>query len=390
VSQSSIVLHGLDTVKVNVQFVSEEGIPCSHQELPQPLLDWLEWWQSQAQQSRRPVPTAFSFHDARLVMYPNGASAWRYLLRNDCVEIKLGPRLSLRMVAKITLLSAYLWDKGHPQAAIEEVRGLVYDLLNGKRFQFQVAQLDMCADVVGLCLPTQWEEVFVTHALVKRPVAESQKERAYYRGRQLETIIFSGHGAPVNAKLYHKVKEIHQKKDEKAWFFDLWRRHGWDGVAEVWRCEFSVEREGFREMGIETIEEALRNLKRLWAYCSREWLRMVIPDAEDRNRHRWAVHPLWEELQHAFDQDGDPALDALGPLVRVPRRAKNIEQLTAQLAGCATTLAAWYGEQEVPKEADPCEIALQVAQAIVERWEEREVNVQDEIRAKRFIYSQVP
>ena len=45
-------------------------------------------------------------------MLPNGAPAWKYLVKNDCLQVSMGARLRMPMVAKVTLSSAYLWEMG--------------------------------------------------------------------------------------------------------------------------------------------------------------------------------------------------------------------------------------------------------------------------------------
>jgi hypothetical protein len=384
--QSPILIHGIDTVKVNVKLLEPDGKPSKQQEVRYDLVALFEMWQEHAKANSKPVATSMTFHEARMMMYPNGAPSWKYVMRNDCLELKVCPRLKVPMIAKVTLQSAYLWKVGNVQETIAEVQDFLIGVFDAS-LMLQAAQIDLCVDMIGLELPTEWEQIFISHALTKKPIGETHKDQAYYKGRKLETIIFSGHGNPVNGKLYNKTKEIQQHSPDKVWFHDLWRTKGWNGKAKVWRMEFSVEREGLHEMDLEDIHETIRNLKRLWAYCSYEWLRMVIPEP-DLNRTRWTTHPLWLHVQHAFDQDSDPALDALGPLVRDRKRQKNIEQLTAQIAGCATTLAAWCEDDELDERADAPEIFSVIYDKVQARWNKLNVFPQDVVKEKKFIYSQ--
>jgi integrase len=95
--------------------------------------------------------------------------------------------------------------------ALEEVRGLLVDLF-GLHLILQAGQIDLCVDLIGLVLPTEWEQVFISHAIGKSLIGESQKDRPVYRGRELETINFSGHGSPVSCKVYNKTSEIRQRE----------------------------------------------------------------------------------------------------------------------------------------------------------------------------------
>lgn len=380
--QAKIVGVGVDTLKVNLKRLTDEGIPDPVQELPGDLEARLIAWQEEARQERKPLPLPpdFSFEDARLSMYPNGASAWKYILRNDCLEIKIGPRLQLPMLASVTFQSAYLWGFG-PVRAVQCADDFLCQVFG--QVAMQVAQIDACVDLVGLKLPTEWERVFISHALKKRPYGESQKDHAVYKGRKLETVNFSGHGRPVSCKLYNKSKEI--EHSDKKWFEVVWQRRSWEPGEEVWRVEFSLEREALREMGLDDVYDTLRNVKRLWAYCTEEWLRMVRP-GQTKNRTRWPTHPTWEKIQRAFDRYGDKELDRLGPLVREPRRVINKERAEAAIAGYMTTYAAW--DQEMPEDIDPAAIFATVYDKVIERWGKRGIVPGELIREKRFLYSE--
>jgi hypothetical protein len=383
--QVQIVNTGIDTVKVNVKLLTEDGQPAKPQQVSGLLADWLPFWQEQAKETMKPVKTALTFHDARLMMYPNGAAAWKYILRNDCLEIKVVPRLTLPMVAKVTFQSEYLWHMGRVEEAIEEATVFLREMFEADLL-LQAAQLDMCVDLLHFALPSEWEQVFISHALTKRSIVESQKDQAFHKGRKLETILFSGHGRPVSCKLYNKSLEIQQHGGQKAWFYPGWREHGWDGESPVWRVEYSVEREGFNEMNIDTIDDALRNVKRLWQYCTYDWLRMVTP-GRSRNRTRWATDDNWKRIQHAFDDYGDKALDGLGPLVREKKREVNQERAIAAIAGWITTYGAWTPED---RNTETCaeDLFSEVHQKTLERWQKLQTTPQDLIREKQFLYHQ--
>jgi hypothetical protein len=388
--QPHIINTGIDTVKVNVKRLNpDDQQPLKAQAVPEWLVTLLEQWQAYAKECGEPVKTSMTLDNDRLKMLPNGASAWKYVLRNGAIELKICPRLELAMVAKVTFQSAYLWKVG-VQDALDEVHSFLIDLLN-EQVMLQAAQIDLCVDVVGLHWPTEWERVFVGHALRKRPIGPSQKDQAIYNGRRLETIMFSGHGCPVSCKVYDKWVEIRRHRDEKAWFYKLWRDQGWDeewckkAKETVRRVEFSVEREGLRDMELEDIYDALRNVKRLWTYCTYDWLRMVKPVQGDTNRTRWPTHSTWTMIQHAFDGDGCKMAEALGPLVRIKRRKANIERAIAAISGYITTFAAW--DEEELSETDDAETIFKVLYArVLKRWGKQGIVVQDVVREKKFLY----
>ena len=382
-----VVNAGIDTLKVNVKRADPvTGKASTLQELPEDLAAYLCAVQEHAKEQGKPQATALSFHGARLVVLPNGSPTWRYLVKNDCIQLALAPRLKIPMLTKVTFFSAYLWSVPSVTEAVEEAHSFLMDLF-GPHLFLQAAQLDLCVDVAGLEPPSDWLEVFVSRARGKKAIEASQKERAHYTGHRLETILFSGHGRPVSCKLYNKGLEIRQHAPEKVWFHDLWRKRGWDGETVVSRIEFSLERAGLHQMQLEDIYETLRNVKRVWAYCTQEWLRMVTP-GPDTNRTRWQTTAEWTLIQRAFEDYGDRALDALGPLVRTRHRAVNVEQMTAQIAGCATTLAAMCDELDADDE--PAVLFSVVYDKVMQRWAKQGVVPQDIVREKEVLYSQVP
>ena len=393
--EPTILTMGVDTLKINVKLKEQT------QTLPVELEVCCSQWQERAREQGKPVATTMTFHDARMTLLPNGAPAWKYIVKNDCLQVSLGARLHLPMVAKVTLSSAYLWEVGNIQDALDEVHGFLIDLF-GTHLLLQAGQIDLCVDLIGLALPTEWEQVFISHAIGKRPIGASQKDRAFYCGRTLETVLFSGHGSPVSCKLYNKTAEIKQRSPGKVWLHDLWRRTThpdgtpvWnedehtpkDKQVPVWRVEFSLERTGLHEMQLEDVQDVLTNIKRIWAYCTCDWLRMVIP-GPSKNRHRWLTHPTWALIQHAFDDYDKIPLEGLGPLVRKRQRAADIERGIAQVAGQLTTLAAWY--QELAQEVDALDVFHAVYTQVVERWAARDVDVAAIVQHKRILYHQVP
>jgi hypothetical protein len=380
-----IVNTGIDTVKVNVKYTDADGKPAKAQELPSRLDTLFAAWQAKAQEQHKPLATSMTFNDARLLMRPNGASVWKYLIQNDSIQLALSPRLAVPVLARVTFYSAYLWSKASVQDAVDEVHAFLIDIF-GVNLMLQAAQLDLCVDLAGWTPPLDWQEVFLSRARSKGQVEPSQKDQSYYRGRKLETILFSGHGRPVSCKLYDKTAEIKQRSPDKRWFHDLWYKQGWDGASTVWRVEFSIEREGLHEMELEDIYDALRNIKRLWAYCTRDWLRMVSP-GQDINRARWATAQPWTCIQRAFDSYGCRIVDVLGPLVRERKRVVNLDRGVAALAGYATTLAAWCDEQELLETDDAATIFAVIYDKVIDRWAKQGVTPRDLVHEKKLLYS---
>src|SRR6266581_1186267 len=274
-----IVNVGIDTIRANVKYTDEQGKPMKTQTVPDRLERRFVDWQEQAKAEGNAVPTTFSFHGVRLMMQPYAAPSWKYVIDNDCIHLELCPRLRIPALAKVTWYSPYLWSMSTPEDAVDEVHAFLIDLF-GQNLMLQPSQLDLCVDVVNFKPPERWRQVFISRARRKADYEASQKDRAHYFGRNLETVYFSGHGRPVSAKLYDKTLEISQQANKKDYFHERWKRFGWNGTSDVWRVEFSLERAGLHEMDLEDLYDALRNTKRLWDYCTQTWLRMVTPDPQ--------------------------------------------------------------------------------------------------------------
>jgi hypothetical protein len=390
-TEPHIVGAGVDTFIANVKIANKWGKPDATQEVPVELATRLQEWQDLARTQQRPYVTPWQFQATPLLMMLGGSSTWKWVLRNNWTEIKFGARLHMGMVAKMRLSSELLWSHSSLPLSLAAMQQFLNRLF-GQQMYLQVALVDLCVDLVGLQLPTIWEEVFITHALGKRPISESSKDRAYYGGRSIETLQFSGHGNPMHSKLYNKVKEIQQHSPDKVWFHDLWGKRGWDGKAKVWRKEFSIERAALRDMiidkdretRIDSVYDVPKNLKRLWSYCTHDWLRMVVPQPT-KNRKRWPTDPIWTLVQSAFDQYENQETEAFGPIIRKRKREKNLERATAAIAGYASTYAAW--DETTTTEDDISVVFSRLYEGVTQRLEQRGIDFTAKMQEKRALYS---
>lgn len=132
--EAMILNVGVDTLKVNVKLRDQAQV------LPVDLEVRCGLWQQQAREKSKPVATTITFHDERMTMLPNGAPAWKYIVKNDYLQIAMAARLHIPMIAKVTFASAYLWEMGNVHDALDEVRGLLVDLF-GVHLILQGAQM---------------------------------------------------------------------------------------------------------------------------------------------------------------------------------------------------------------------------------------------------------
>lgn len=114
----------------------------------------------------------------------------------------------------------------------------------------------------------------------------------------------------ISARLYNKTLEMSKKP--RPYLEELWQQSGWDGIQPVWRIEFQIRRECLRELGIITFDNLMENLSGLWNYSTRDWLRLAIPNPNDKTQTRWPTAPVWEVIQDV-DWAGNGTLSRITP-----------------------------------------------------------------------------
>lgn len=386
--KTTVVLAGVDTLILNAKQISDDNIPKEQQVLPGGVTQYVKDWQEMAQANEAPCITSWKHEGITLKMWPHGASGWKWLLKNGYIDLMLGAQLNNAALARIRFSSEYLWKRGVHDAVLN-THAFLADIF-GEILFLQVAELHLCADVTGLAIPHDYERVFVTRAKVERPIKESFLDKPIYRHHQLETVQFSGHASPMSATIYNKPKEIQVKREKKAWFYDLWKRHGWQEGTPIWRVECRLKRMCLHEMEIEDAYDALDKIPALWAYCVGHvgqhdgWLRMVKPNKEDSNRWRWATSDAWIGVQQAFAQ-GWYGYDDMSEVQRERKRTINLEQAEAVIAGYTATYAAWLKDEVSPHD-DVSVVFSRLYERITQRWDKKGVDFQYLRRQKQFDY----
>lgn len=205
---------------------------------------------------------------------------------------KLNERPSHALLASVTFLNEYLIQVG-PERAAADAHALLSEVgeLDGAE---TVSRCDLAVDLdtdidIGGWPARDW----VTHAENIDP---------HYQGR-----VFTGWsiglGAALSLRLYEKLLEIHRKSG-KTYLFKLWEEAGWFYGDPVRRLEFQLRRLLLHEFGLKSLKDVLRARPGLWAYATREWTRLTVPNTEDQSNSRWPTHPWWERVQ-AIKWDGE-------------------------------------------------------------------------------------
>lgn len=131
-------------------------------------------------------------------------------------------------------------------------------------------------------------------------ITRAQKTHKYWNG-DIFTGWTIGQGGDILARLYDKTVEI--EKSRKDYLREIWEKQGWDTYQRIWRLEFQLRREFLKQMSINTFLEMHEKINDLWSYCTRDWLRLAIPEHTE-NRTRWKTNPLWEKIQDIRFNDG--------------------------------------------------------------------------------------
>lgn len=363
----SVVSAGVDTITINVRYADVAHIP-RKTPLDEDVAMQLDLWQEKAQEAEEPIASPWTFEQARLFIAPHGAGKgqWRWLLTSEQMTLCLSRGRFNGIIAQVRLSSDYLWSHPTLQDALAHVR-VFLSAFFGKALHLQLSEIHLCADVVGWDVARSGGEA----NFIRRPGSSlgcrARREQtqdvgvdfALLRGRQLATLEFGLHSSSLSCSIYNKTLEIRQRS-KKIWFYDLWKKQGWNGTDDVWRVEFRYKREFLHEVGIETAEDVIEKLPELWAYSTGHeeggqnglpdgWLRYVVPGT-DSNRSRWQVQEAWQVIQRAFTNG--TASPGLGVMVRERKREVNIRRGVEATVGYLSTLAAWLGGDYARRDTD--------------------------------------
>jgi hypothetical protein len=271
---------------------------------------------------------AFGLGGAEFRVQAGAFGRWRYWLSHPAYgQVGLTALEGLPTV-RVQPLAAFIHAEG-VGAALDAARGWLAPVCEG--LDLWASRLDLFADVVG------WE------------LSGDDRDRFRGRFRGLHTyedggrftgFTFGKRGNAVHARIYDKTVEAELKGN--AYWRDIWRGGGWDGESRVLRVEFEFLREGLKQFGRRTPEEALEGVGDLWCYATSKWLTYRCRTG-DSNKRRWPLAREWTAVQRPAFAD-----HALG-LERVTKALRGADRrlLVAQLCGYLASLGASYGEESL-------------------------------------------
>ena len=250
--------YGVDTlvVAINVRWVSDN------------MFKYLEQLKNEAKLGVGECPGILMTEDKSdkwpFNIKAHGVRGYEWLLDSREFTLRIGnwkaPESRPSVMAEIG--SETLHARG-PGDAVNRIIGLLDDA-GASIISVRGSRVDLYVDIL---LP----ESLWSLDLMKFAVKRASDVTPHFRHDHL-TGISIGKGI-ISARIYDKVLEIKQQS-KKFWMFDdVWRI---DKVPEGWkiiRIEFQMRREGIKEMGLDTLDDFLENIKNVWAYCTKKWLK---------------------------------------------------------------------------------------------------------------------
>jgi hypothetical protein len=287
--------------------------------LPVPLLEDLAKARSLARESR--IPTELSFGDTTFLVAGGGVNRYAYRLDHPHGMIAFTQSAALPPIS-VQPRAAFIHSVGVTEAIewFASVLELVVGLVTWK-----ASRVDLFMDSHGWDLDAEDRGRFVCRGT----------QRVTYEDDDDLTGLRFGTGKPVMARIYDKTVESELKGTD--WWPAKWGESYRPG-ERVLRVEFQVGRELIRQVGLSSPDEVLRELPRIWAYLTDEWLTFREASA-DSTRSRWPLAPEWASVQQAALRG-----DALG-LERVygGERAGSIRRLLPALQGYVSSAGALLG-----------------------------------------------
>jgi len=254
-----------------------------------------------------------------------GNSMFSYVLEDNAFRIQLSRPDKAVPMAYVKLSSEYLTHK-LPEEAEKHLNSVLKQLGDVESLA-NVSRVDMFVDFVSYQNMEAWNrEAWVTRAGTVNAYAVDQRFSGWAIGM----------GGVIAARLYDKVLEI--QKSNKTYLLPLWEMGGRLEGEPVWRLEFEFKRDMLRQKALITLVDVLSNLSGLWSYATTEWLKLTLPNSDDKTRARWPIHPLWQSLSSIDWETSGGALQSRFSNTRKPDKS-------AALHRAFTGLTTWMAVQ---------------------------------------------
>jgi len=322
-------------------------------ELEDSFLDGLERARDRARASDGPVPYRLGGVEFGLAPY-----GWhRYAFRLSHEYGLIGFTGSKKLPAIRVQPRAELLHGIGARAAFETISGLLASVGD---IQWGASRVDLFADVQGWWPTVEQRDRFVCRATTRDTFEESGRLTGFQFGRRK--------GGGLSARIYDKSGQA--RKSGAYWWWDKWGDRYVDGEP-VTRVEFEAGRTILRECGVDSLDDAIREVAALWGYFT-DWLSFRV-QSEDLTKSRWPVAPEWEAIRNASLRDLPVTLSrTMGA-----RTAAHEKRVVAGLGGY---LASFAAIRDLTGLSD----SLSTAESVLRLWEvETGIPFTDRVKRKR-------
>ncbi len=278
---------------------------------------------------------------------PHGAGGYEWLLSSHDMDIKLGDWLApkSRPSAMVEIRSEALWTHG-PVSCIDRVRQQ-FAAMAAKVVVMKASRADVCADVL---VPMEtWSIALLDHLVTRAETMHPHLRKRYMEGLTI------GKGV-IMARFYDKPLEI-CIKSHKDWMYHVW---GIESVSEdhrIIRIEFQLRREAMKDLDIDTSDDLLRLLPNLWAYCTRQWLK--VQDDPSTHHTQQGTLPWWCIVQAAV-----VGAQQAHPLIRAKAIHYEDQQNSQAILGYLTSKTANWQQGERIEDGYELDMASHLRQAL--------------------------
>jgi hypothetical protein len=261
-----------------------------------------------------------------------GSGRFAYVLVNNWFRIQISKSTAknfpmLYVQVSSDFLAAFSLEKA------EEILSILAPNFGEIQEKAKVSRIDLFVDFTSPYQMDSWQPIAW--------VTKAKKKTRHDFGNHF-TGWSIGSGGNINAREYDKSFEIDQK-NHKQYLPSLWSEAGRQSDQPVWRLEFEIKREIFKQLNINHVFQLIKIQGLLWHYLTTEWLRLTIPNPLDPNQSRWPIHPLWQVLS-SLDWEQPP-----GPKLKRVRKDRPPLDETLFLNGLGgiTSLMALTGIQDL-------------------------------------------
>lgn len=263
-----LILSGHDTIECAYYLAPDVGCSLNYEQLA--------LMKEEMRLSKSRKPTAIKLGSEEFLLAGHGTkSGYPFLIENEAFSIQFGEFNKPSFF--VTFRSIALW---HSSAQGLHERLLAWAASVGLR-AYQPEKLSRVDFTFDYHLPlVDFDE--------DNFVSSFAKDNQHRKHGKVQTFRL-GEGNLV-LRIYNKCDEINEKSS-KTWFYDLW---GMD--KEVWRIEWQTRKDWLRLVGIQTFEDLKERQGDLLRVLVNDHTTLRIK-ADDSNRSRWPVHPLWQDLQ---------------------------------------------------------------------------------------------